>query len=198
MIWFFIFIMLLAVGVVLLSLAYLQEEETVSRHIQFVSPTIHGVLDYIIGALLIVAPWLLGFADGGAETWVPVVLGIGIVLYSLCTDYEPGLIRRLPVPLHLVFDGVAGLFLFASPMLFGFFPNVMDPHLAFGVLIMGLALVTRPRPSRQKAPSSRKPSGKAPSESTRPEEKPPEHGETGAAPSSSESDTPDNEGERAE
>ncbi len=31
---------------------------------------VHGVLDYLVGLLLIGAPWLLGFERGGAETWV--------------------------------------------------------------------------------------------------------------------------------
>jgi hypothetical protein len=29
---------------------------------------VHGMLDYLVGALLIVVPWVLGFTRGGAET----------------------------------------------------------------------------------------------------------------------------------
>src|SRR4051794_6793108 len=42
---------------------------------------IHGVMDYLMGVLLIAAPWLLGFSRGGAETWVPVLLGAGVLGY---------------------------------------------------------------------------------------------------------------------
>lgn len=153
MTWAFIFIMLLTVGVVSLILAYLREEKTVSDYVQFVSPAVHGAFDYLVGGLLIGGPWLLGFADGGAETWVPVALGIGIVLYSLCTDYAWGLVRRLPMPAHLVLDGVSGFVLAASPMLFGFYDEVMDPHLSIGVLEMVLALVTRPVSAARKMSS---------------------------------------------
>src|SRR5690606_42051423 len=36
---------------------------------------IHGVLDYSFGLLAAAAPWLFGFAAGGAETWVLVGAG---------------------------------------------------------------------------------------------------------------------------
>lgn len=54
----------------------------------------HGYLDYIMGMLLIAAPWIFGFARDGAETWVPVILGAGVILYSLLTDYELGIYHR--------------------------------------------------------------------------------------------------------
>jgi hypothetical protein len=36
---------------------------------RFIPTRIHGFLDYAVGVLLIVVPWLFGFAAGGAETW---------------------------------------------------------------------------------------------------------------------------------
>ncbi len=44
---------------------------------RFIPTRLHGVLDYLVGTLLIAAPWLLNFNRGGAETWVPVILGVG-------------------------------------------------------------------------------------------------------------------------
>src|SRR4051812_47089567 len=86
-----------------------------------VIPTrVHGVLDYVVGALLIAAPWLFHFNEGGAETWVPVVLGAGAILYSLCTDYELGLLRLIPMATHLMLDLGSGVLLALSPWLFGF------------------------------------------------------------------------------
>ena len=63
---------------------------------------VHGMLDYLLGALLIGAPWLFGFENGGAETWVPVALGAGVLLYSAFTDYELGLVKKLQMPAHLL------------------------------------------------------------------------------------------------
>ncbi|CAN5762970.1 SPW repeat protein [soil metagenome] len=103
---------------------------------------IHGVLDYAMGALLIALPWLLGFAQGGAESWVPVAVGAGAIAYSLFTDYELGVVRRIQMPVHLWLDGAAGLLLAVSPWLFGFDQQVWMPHLILGILEMGAALLT--------------------------------------------------------
>ena len=41
---------------------------------RFRSTRVHGMIDYATGALLIIAPWLFGFADGSAAQWVPILL----------------------------------------------------------------------------------------------------------------------------
>ena len=113
---------------------------------RFIPTRVHGMVDYAIGALLIVAPWLLGFAAGGAETWVPVLLGFGAIGYSLFTDYELGLVRRIPMRMHLGLDAGSGVVLAASPWLFGFAELVYLPHLILGLLEIGAALTTRTTP----------------------------------------------------
>jgi hypothetical protein len=114
--------------------------------VRFIPTRIHGMADYLLGALLVLAPWLFGFADGGAEMWVPVVLGAGVVLYSLLTDYELGLVRRIPMRMHLGLDLAGGVVLAASPWVFGFADRVWLPHLIFGLLEIGAALTTRTTP----------------------------------------------------
>jgi hypothetical protein len=114
---------------------------------RFIPTRIHGMLDYSMGLLLIAAPWLFGFAAGGAETWVPVILGAGALLYSLFTDYELGLIRSLPMTTHLALDGLSGAFLAVSPWLFGFADLVYLPHLILGIAEIGAALTTHTVPS---------------------------------------------------
>lgn len=104
---------------------------------------VHGALDYIVGLLLIAAPWLLGFADGKAAQHVPVALGVGALLYSLLTNYELGLIRVIPFSVHLMLDFASGLLLAASPWLFGFADRVFLPHLILGLLEIGAAAMTR-------------------------------------------------------
>ena len=37
---------------------------------RFISTRVHGILDYLMGPLLIASPWLFDFDNGGAETWV--------------------------------------------------------------------------------------------------------------------------------
>jgi hypothetical protein len=113
---------------------------------RFIPTRIHGFLDYSMGLLLIAAPWLFGFAQGGAETWVPVALGAGALVYSLMTDYELGIARVIPMPAHLGLDGLSGLLLAASPWLFGFSDYVYLPHLILGIAEIGAALMTETSP----------------------------------------------------
>lgn len=109
-----------------------------------VLPTrLHGVVDYLWGVALIVSPWIFGFATDGAAQWTALVFGAGAILYSLCTDYGLGVVRLLPMPLHLILDGVAGALLAVSPWLFGFAGQVMWPHLLFGLFSVVASLITR-------------------------------------------------------
>ena len=103
----------------------------------------HGILDYLVGVLLIVAPTLLGFADG-PERWVPIVLGIGTIIYSLLTDYELGALRVLPFRVHLIIDAFNGVFLALSPWLFGFADRMIAPHLLLGLAELGVVMLSRP------------------------------------------------------
>lgn len=114
---------------------------------RFIPTRIHGYLDYIVGAFLIAAPWLLGFAEGGAETWIPVALGAGAIVYSLLTDYELGASKTLSMRTHLMLDLMSGILLAASPWLFGFADYVWAPHLVLGLFEIGAALMTKREPS---------------------------------------------------
>lgn len=114
---------------------------------RFISTRVHGVLDYLMGIVLIAAPWMLGFADNSAATWVPVLLGVGLIIYSLCTDYELGAFRVISMRGHLWLDGLSGVFLAASPWLFGFNEYVSTPHLVLGIVEVLAALTTVTMPS---------------------------------------------------
>ena len=116
---------------------------------QFISTRVHGVLDYLMGILLIALPFLPGFPrleSSPSATWIPVALGIGALVYSLVTNYELGALRLLPMPVHLAFDFLSGALLAASPWLFGFHHQVHLPHLVLGLFEIGAALFTSTRP----------------------------------------------------
>src|SRR4051812_277631 len=93
----------------------------------------HGILDYVVGPILIAAPWALNFPDRGAMTWTPVALGVAALVYSLMTEYEWGMVPILPMPVHLGLDALSGIFLAASPWLFGFAQELWVPHVALGL-----------------------------------------------------------------
>ncbi|WP_205511817.1 SPW repeat protein [Longitalea arenae] len=117
---------------------------------RWIATKTHGYLDYLMGILLIAAPWIFGFAREGAETWVPVVIGAGVILYSLITDYELGASPVISMRTHLMLDLIGGALLAVSPWLFGFADYVWQPHLIFGILEMGAALMTKLVPGVEK------------------------------------------------
>jgi general stress protein CsbA len=112
---------------------------------RFIPTKFHAPLDYIVGAALIAAPWIFQFSEHTAATVVPIVLGIGLIAYSLLTDYELGVWKVAPMAVHNVIDVVAGGFLAASPWIFGFADesaNVWAPHVVVGLAAVFLGLTT--------------------------------------------------------
>jgi hypothetical protein len=124
---------------------------------RFISTKAHGVMDYLVGILLIASPWLLNFTRGGAETWVPVILGAGAIVYSLLTDYELGVSRTISMRTHLTLDLLSGIFLAASPWLFGFSEYVYLPHLILGLLEIGASLATEKTPVTRSVEETQRP-----------------------------------------
>jgi hypothetical protein len=112
---------------------------------------IHGALDYIVGIALILAPTIFGFsAMGGAEVWIPRALGVVLIVYSVFTNYEWGVIKVLDMRYHLVVDFLAALFLAASPFLFGFSGESAShwlPHVAVGLVVILVVLVSQTSPT---------------------------------------------------
>lgn len=109
---------------------------------KFITTKVHGVLDYLSGLLLIISPWLFGFADGGAAQWVPIIVGGTIILMAFFTDYELSLVKSIPMSTHLTMDILGGVFLAVSPWLFGFSDLVYLPHLILGIMEIGAGLFT--------------------------------------------------------
>lgn len=125
--------------------------------IRFVPTRVHGIFDYVGGIALISAPFLFGFFNvGGIAVILPMVLGVGLIVYSLLTRYELGIpaIKFIPMPLHLLFDFVAAALIAVSPFLFGFYhnaPNVWLPHLISGIVVILLVLVSQTQPRTRAA-----------------------------------------------
>lgn len=124
---------------------------------KFISTKTHGYLDYLVGAFLIVSPWIFDFNRGGAETWVPVLLGVSALLYSLLTDYELGASPKISMPTHLMLDLGSGVLLALSPWIFGFSDYVWKPHLILGILEIGASLFTKTVPSGERRTHMRSP-----------------------------------------
>lgn len=88
---------------------------------QFLSPKYHGVLDYLAAGGLIVFPFLLGLgADSAVALWLSVAGGLGLIAYSLLTDYAYGAVKLFSYDAHLALDLAAAAAFVAAPFVFGF------------------------------------------------------------------------------
>ena len=113
---------------------------------RFIPTKFHAPLDYIVGVALIAAPWIFQFSDVTAATVVSIVLGIGLIAYSLFTNYELGVWKVAPMAIHNLFDIAAGALLAASPWIFGFADesaNVWVPLVVVGLAAVFLGLTTK-------------------------------------------------------
>lgn len=112
--------------------------------IRFVPSSVHGIFDYVGGIVLIACPFIFGFYGmGGIAVILPIVLGIGLILYSLLTNYERGIpgVKFIPMPVHLIFDFVAAALLAVAPFLFGFANHSLNVWLPFVVIGVGVILL---------------------------------------------------------
>lgn len=115
---------------------------------KFLPTKIHGILDYLVGIALIAAPTIFGFRDvGGPAVIIPTVIGIVLIAYSLVTDYEWGVVKKVPMGYHLLVDYFASAFLAVSPFAFGFAGqglNVWLPHTVVGLTVIAVVMVSQP------------------------------------------------------
>ena len=115
---------------------------------------VHGVLEYIVGALFIAAPFLFSFT-ADAATAVSIVGGVLLIMLAASTAMSTGLIKSIPVHAHVVLDYLLGGLMIASPFIFSFSDDdsATPFFIVAGVLYLLLAIATR---FIREAPSSRR------------------------------------------
>ncbi|MCE7054679.1 SPW repeat protein [Algoriphagus sp. AGSA1] len=107
-----------------------------------ISPKIHAYLDYSIAAILIGIPWIFGFTMNGPEMWIPVIIGLITLTYSIFTRFKEEHFGIIPLRVHVISDVILGAFLASSPWIAGFTKTSAIPHLVMGVLICAIAVLT--------------------------------------------------------
>ncbi len=110
------------------SLGYKRTDADLERKdkdlkLRVIPTSVHGMLDYLASGANLAFPALLKLDDAPAAALIPRLDGIAGAGYSLITDYEFGLLKVLPMPVHLIFDAAKGALLASSPWLFGFAKN---------------------------------------------------------------------------
>jgi VIT1/CCC1 family predicted Fe2+/Mn2+ transporter len=96
---------------------------------------VHGVIEYLAGALLIAAPFLFGFEDGAA-TAVSIIAGVVVLAIAASTEGASSMIDSIPISMHVLLDFVLAGALLAAPFLFGF--NGESAPTAF-FIVLGVA-----------------------------------------------------------
>jgi peptidoglycan/LPS O-acetylase OafA/YrhL len=120
-----------------------------------VSAFVHGAVEYLVAAVLIMAPFLFGF-DSNAARALSLVLGIVLLVVTASSELPTGLSKSIPVKIHVVLDLAVAAFLIAAPFLFNFQDEGAPTafFLILGVAFLLLAIATRYLPPREVSEST--------------------------------------------
>jgi hypothetical protein len=114
--------------------------------VRVIPTSVHSAVDQVVGPALVLAPTALRLGRTSPEGIVARAIGGAETVYSNLTDYELSAKKVLPMRVHLALDAVAGTTLAVLPQLTGARERGKKhwvPHLAIGVLEVGLAALTR-------------------------------------------------------
>lgn len=118
-----------------------------------ISLRIHNILDYVIGAVLILCPPVFGFSDVMAARDVFLVLGFGLIGYSLLTQYRYSIAKLIPLGVHMFLDVASGFILMIGPWLFGYRESITNAqtilHFVLGLGAWALVAFTDRRSNLQ-------------------------------------------------
>jgi hypothetical protein len=73
---------------------------------KFISPKIHGIIDYLVVIFLLASPRLFGFT--GLIATFTYALGIVHLLLTILTNYSVGLIKVIPFTFHGTIEFIVG------------------------------------------------------------------------------------------
>jgi hypothetical protein len=120
----------------------------------------HNIMDYVIAMVLVLSPFVFGFAEIDAARNTFLVLGFGLAGYSLITKYFYSIAKIIPLGVHMVFDVLAGVVIILAPYLFNYNWALTTGqnawHWIMGIGAMALVGVTRTRTEADKTPEERR------------------------------------------
>ncbi|TWI98731.1 hypothetical protein JN11_02919 [Mucilaginibacter frigoritolerans] len=76
---------------------------------KFISPTIHGLIDYLVVVFLLTSPATFGFT--GLLAGFTYVIGIIHLLLTICTEYKLGIFKFIPLTIHSGIELMMGVLL---------------------------------------------------------------------------------------
>jgi hypothetical protein len=109
-----------------------------------IPPLVHGLLDYLLAALLIAAPFLIGF-DDDAATALSIAAGVAVLMLGAFTAWSTGIVKSIPPVAHAMIDYLLGALLIALPFLAGFSDDGTASAFFVVVGVAGLLLTVATR-----------------------------------------------------
>jgi drug/metabolite transporter (DMT)-like permease len=112
---------------------------------KLISSKTHTYIGWVVGVVLVVAPWIFQFDEVSPAKWSAILVGLFIIVNEAVTTSPSSPMKIVPMRVHIMLDVVTGIFLALTPFLFQFSDedaNSWVPHIVVGILIAGYALVT--------------------------------------------------------
>ena len=117
--------------------------------IQFINAKFHGLLDYGAAIVLIIPPFVFNLqAESVVGHWLSVAGGVGLIIYSLMTDYRFSITGIFSFSTHLLLDLSASALFLIAPFVLEFSGFLMVYYLVMGSgVIVVVALSQREKVS---------------------------------------------------
>jgi phosphatidylserine synthase len=105
---------------------------------------VHGVIEYAVAALFIVAPFVFDFEETSA-TAASIVVGLVLLAFTAVSELPTGLVKSVSVGVHVTADIVLAVLLVALPFVLGFRDETAPTALfiTVGVLHLLVTIATR-------------------------------------------------------
>jgi hypothetical protein len=128
-----------------------------------IAASLHGIIEYLAGILFVAAPFIFGYVDGWA-VGVSIAVGVALLVLTAASALPTGLVRQIPVSVHLALDFIVAAFLIAAPFLFGFDweSAPLAVFLVAGVAHLLITIATRFRAPEPQGLAAGAPRGAAP------------------------------------
>ena len=109
---------------------------------KFISPKIHGIIDYLVVVFLFASPCYFHF--GSLWSTFTYALGAVHLLLTILTNYPMGIIKVIPVGVHATIELLVGIALIAAAYLLfkDEQPYAMLYYIIFGTVVLLTWLVT--------------------------------------------------------
>ncbi len=105
---------------------------------KFIDRSTHALADFFIVVFLALIPGWIELTDF-VETFIYMLAGVHLVL-AIITDSKGGALKLIPFRIHGIIEFFVGIFLVASPWMFGFAEHQTDKifilSVGFGMLLV--------------------------------------------------------------